>query len=414
MSADYPSGGASGRSASDLHVEQTSDALAGRWLDVVVSGSIGAVESVRFVRGLRRLGADVQAWLTAGGAEFITPLALSWATAREVRRAFTGDASHIALGDACVVAPASASLIGKVAHGITDSPGAALVTSYLGQRKPVFLLPNMHMSLAEAPAVVANLRRLQDFGVRLLGARLEEGKSKFPEPDMLADEVAHRLNQPARDGAAALVTMGTTRGYVDDVRYLSNYSSGALGSAISEELYRHGFATHVVCGPCPLRPRVATRLVAVETNEQMKAAAVEAVTAHGARAAVFAASVLDYVPKNRQQGKISSSKDELTIVCAPTEKIIAGVQPKGPAKVGFKLETGLTEPRARELAADYAQRYGLTAVVLNDLADVDATRHRAFLFEVHGGQLAAGGPAVIDGKRAIAAHIARHVRERLV
>lgn len=389
----------------DLAVERLSSALADRVVDVVVSGSIGAVESVRFVRALRRLGATVAPWLTAGGSQFITPLALSWAAARETRTAFEGAASHIATGDACVVAPASAALIAKIAHGFTDSPASALIASYLGSGKPVLLLANMHESLAASPAVKRNLETLAGLGVQLLASRDEEAKRKFPEPAALADEVAHRINR--RPGRRVLITMGTTRGYIDSVRYLSNYSSGGLGSETAEELYRSGLETFVVAGPSLIRPRVATRLVAVETNAEMQAAA-EAIQRRGIGAAVLAASVLDYVPKARVSGKISSAAPSLTIECERAAKIIAGIKPDGGVKVGFKLETGLTDQRIGELTTKYMMEYGLSLMVLNDLADVSDKRHKAYLVERAG-----TSPAVVDGKREVAHAIARHVAERL-
>lgn len=392
---------------SDLHVEQLSDALSGRALDVVVSGSIGAVESVRFIRALRRLGADVTPWLTAGGAQFITPLALAWAAGREARTTFAGDASHIALGDACLVTPASASLIAKIAHGITDSPASALVTSYLGLKRPVLLLPNMHESLAAAPAVQKNIETLKTFGVVVLDDRREEGKRKFPEPATLADHVAHVLNHVDHD-AGVLVTMGTTRGYIDDVRYVSNYSTGGLGSRIVEELYRLGLDPHVVAGPSEVKPRVSTSFTAILTNDEM-AAACERIMKNGACAAVLAASILDFTPTKKTSGKIASAEHErLTVELARTKKIIADIVPPSGVKVGFKLETGLTRQRATEIAHDYIGKYSLSLMVLNDLKDVDRTRHQAMVFED------ATTPTDVESKDALARLIAAHVQRRLV
>ncbi len=402
---------------SDLQVEARSAALSSWTVDVVVSGSIGAVESVRFIRALRRLGAVVTPWLTQGGAQFITPTALSWAAGTEVRQGFAGDASHIALADACIVAPASASLIGKVAHGITDTAAAALVTSYLGGKRPVLLLPNMHDSLALAPAVQDNVERLRGAGVHILEARSEEGKRKFPDPAQLADEVAHLLNAAAwrqRGGApGVLVTMGSTRGYIDDVRYISNYSSGALGTAIAEELYRFGFPTHVVAGPCQIRPQSYTTLAAPMTNDDMEAAALRAVAA-GASAAVLAASVLDFAPENKTSGKISTAQNAtLAVPLVRTRKIIAAVHPASGIKVGFKLETGLDAAKAQAIAQDYMPRYGLSMLVVNDLADVDGARHQATVFTATHGSHSPGAPVPVVGKRALAQRIAEHVRQRL-
>ncbi len=392
--------------SNDLTVERISHALAGKELDVVVSGSIGAVESVRFVRALRRLGAEITPWLTAGGAQFITPLALSWASGRETRTAFQGDASHIALAHAVVVAPASASLIGKIAHGLTDTPAAALVTSYLGQGKPVLLLPNMHDSLADAPAVKHNLEMLRRHGVHLLQPRLEEDKRKFPEPAELADLVSHLLNKAHTKQKHVLVTMGSTRGYIDEVRYVSNYSSGRLGSEISEELFRLGYGTDVVAGPSPVKPRSYSQLVPTLTNDDMAKAAKKFLS-DGASAAVLAASVLDFTPKTKASGKIST-KDHpsLSVDMTRTPKIIADINPASGVKVGFKLETGLTEAKAKELAERYVKEFKLSLFVINDLADVDQDRHKALVFD-------GAKTEVIDGKHALALRIARHVHERL-
>lgn len=398
---------------SDLHVERISTALLGTTIDLIVSGSIAAVESVRFVRSLRRLGADVQPWLTSGGAQFVTPLALSWAAARPTRDAFAGDASHIGLGDACVVAPASANIIAKAAQGISDTPSSALIASYLGQKKPVLLLPNMHDSLAASPAFVSNLERLRQFGAIILPARAEEGKQKFPAPDVLADQIAHQLKRSERKQAGIALTMGSTRGYVDQVRYLSNYSSGALGSAIAEELYRQGFTTAVICGPCPIQPRIYSKFWAVETNEDMLSALQAACQDINIKGAIYAASVLDFVPKSRLAGKISSNLESLTIECVPTQKIIAQVSPQGPIKIGFKLEVGLTPERAENLAAQYAQRYALSAVIINDLADVDRQRHQAWVYTAHEGKLIPEATQRVEGKKQIAAVIAQHVIQRL-
>lgn len=373
---------------SDLTVKLGSDALAGKNIDVIVAGSIGAVESVRFLRSLRRLGAEVQPWLTQGGTLFTTETALSWAAARPCRRGFEGSASHISLGDACVVAPASASILAKIASGITDTPASALIASYLGMKKPVYIVANMHDSMFESPFVQENLRKIRTY-CHILGARQEEGKQKFPEPAVLADEIAHALNHRNQQ---ILVTMGTTRGYIDDVRYISNYSSGALGSRIAEELYRQGYQTSVVQGPCPIVPRAYSKLIPVETNVEM-GAAVKDVEALGIQGAVFAASVLDFVPTKRQSGKIRSSED-LQVQFQATPKIISSVQTPLKFKVGFKLETSAA---STELAQLYLSKYNLSHLVMNQLQNVSATGHIADIWRPEQGAI-----KNVDGKEAIA------------
>lgn len=354
--------------SNDLTVKLSSDALAGKTIDVIIAGSIGAVESVRFLRSLRRLGASVQPWLTQGGSLFATETALSWAAAAPCRTGFEGSASHISLGDALVIAPASASMLAKIAGGITDTPASALVASYLGMKKPVFIVANMHDSMYESPFVQENLKKLAMY-CQFFGARREEGKQKFPEPAILADEVAHAIN---RRHQQILVTMGTTRGYIDDVRYISNYSSGALGSRVAEEFYRQGFQTAVVQGPCPIIPKTYTKLIPVDTNQQM-GSAVKDVEQTGIQGAVFAASVLDFVPTEKKTGKIRSTED-LSVTFQATPKIIASVTSPLRFKVGFKLETS---PASTELAQLYLSKYSLSHLVMNQLQNVSANTHRA-------------------------------------
>ena len=183
--------------SSDLQVNSISESLSDKSIDVIITGSIGSVESVRFLRALRRLGADVHPWLSKGAQLFTTETAVSWAAANPVTSQFSGTASHIALHDACIVCPASANFLSKIANGITDTPESALVASYLGQGKPVLVMPNMHDSLLQAPAVSENLKKISKW-THILEARQEEGKQKFPEPKDLADEVSHVLNQPAQ------------------------------------------------------------------------------------------------------------------------------------------------------------------------------------------------------------------------
>lgn len=368
----------------DLHVVASSDALKGRRVDVVVTGSIAAVESVRFIRALRRLGADVTPWLSQGGSLFITPMALSWAAGKETVTGFSGNASHIATSDAVVVAPASSSILAKISRGMTDSHCTALVASALGQTKPVIILPAMHDSLLAAPAMQEHLAKISTWkNVHIQKSRLEEGKQKFPDPKVLADHVAHIMNGSKRPAEPVLVTMGTTRGYIDDVRYISNYSSGSLGTAISEELFRQGFKTTVVCGPCEHKPETFTDLNPVLTTAEMQAACLAAEKT-GLSGGIFCASVLDYEPSEKSIGKIKSGTDNLTVSFKPTPKIIGSVQLTGKPKIGFKLEIGLSDEKLKAIASDYVSKYNLTCLIANELGSVSSTKHHAWAYLKNG------------------------------
>jgi phosphopantothenoylcysteine synthetase/decarboxylase len=180
---------------------------------------------------------------------------------------------------------------------------------------------------------------------------------------------------------------------------------------VAEELYRLGYHTHVVTGASVIRPRVFGTLNETLTNDAMGRGAADAI-AGGAAAAVLAASVLDFNPSEKADGKLSSAdRETLTVTMRRTPKLIAGINPASGVKVGFKLETKLTAGGAEGLAAKYMREYGLSLMVINDLADVDQARHQAWVFEA--GRGVPGGPERIDGKSALALRIAAHVDARL-
>ena len=395
---------------SDLYVKPISNSLEGFNIDVVVSGSIGAVESVRFIRALRRLGACVHPFLTRGGAQFTTETALSWAANNQVVSEFRGDAPHIAVNDACIIAPASANMLAEVANGSCRSPGAALIQSYLGQSKPLFFLPNMHQSLFDSPLVQENLKKISRY-MTSIPPRKEEGKLKFQEPTMLADIVSHKLNRERLPGEAnILISMGTTRGYVDDVRYFSNYSSGALGTAISEEAYRQGYLTEVVCGPCEIKPRNYSKIKHIETNEELSSACLE-FSHNGVSAAVLAASVLDFVPTTKLNGKISSS-DDLKVDFKKSEKIISTINTTSGVKVGFKLESNLNHDEAHIVAKSYIEKYDLSLICINNKADVSSSKHVATMYEACDVDTPKN-LGLLETKQGIANKIVSHISDKL-
>ena len=400
---------------SDLQVEPISDSLKGKRLDVFVTGSIGAVESVRFIRALRRLGAIVHPILSKGASQFIGLDALSWAAGGvAVQTEFSGQTTHLASRDAMIVAPASANALSKIAQGVLDTPGSALAASYLGVGKPLIILPNMHDSLYQSPFVKKNIELLSSV-TKVLEPRREEGKQKFPEPQILADEVSHTLNQAFNEGLegshGVMVNMGSTRGYLDDIRYVSNYSSGRLGSLIAEELYRYGCRTYVVAGSCQVYPRVYTSLKLCRTNAEMESEALVLLSSN-ARAAVCAASVLDFLPSEKLSGKIKSKDHKsLSFTMERTHKIIEKIKPKGRVKVGFKLEAAFTLEEARSYAQAYMADYDLSLMVLNQMGDVSLDKHTALIYaQSHDGLK---GPTLLKSKEEVARFVASHVYSSL-
>ncbi len=304
--------------------------LDGRELILGVTGSIAAYKAVYLLRELGRLGAGVTVCLSEHAREFVGPLTFRTLSGRPVLTNLFDPQSpdaveHVALAERCdavVVAPATANLLAKAAHGIADD---FLTTLLLATRAPVLMVPAMDGGMWEHPAVVANVATLRGRGVTVLepdsGALASglSGKGRFPE---IADivETLHRVLAPVRDLASdrVLVTAGPTREPIDPVRYISNRSSGKMGYGLAVAALRRGAAVTLISGPTALTPPAGAVFVPVQTAEEMR----EAVLHHLAHATIVvkAAAVADYRARNAASAKIKG-KHDLTLELTPNPDI---------------------------------------------------------------------------------------------
>jgi phosphopantothenoylcysteine decarboxylase/phosphopantothenate--cysteine ligase len=351
--------------------------LAGKEIILGVTGSIAAYKAVYLLRELTRLGAGVTVVTTAHAKEFVGPLTFRTLSGRPVLTELfdpqTPDAvEHVQLAEraqALVVAPATANLLAKAAHGIADD---FLTTLLLAARCPVLIAPAMDGGMWQHAAVVANVRTLRERGVTVLEPDAGElasglaGRGRLPEVDAVI-EALERLLAPARDlaGERILVTSGPTREPIDPVRYLSNRSSGKMGHAIATAALRRGAEVILIAGPTPLSPPPGAVYVPVETAEEMREAALQHLD--GATVVVKAAAVSDYRAKHASPTKIKSKKDEeLTLPLVPNPDILKELAGrKGRAfLVGFAAETD--DVRAHATAKLKAK--GVDLLVVNDVS----------------------------------------------
>jgi phosphopantothenoylcysteine decarboxylase/phosphopantothenate--cysteine ligase len=351
--------------------------LTGKELILGVTGSIAAYKAVYLLRELTRLGAGVTVVTTAHAEKFVGPLTFRTLSGRPVLTDLfdpqTPDAvEHVQLAEraqALVVAPATANLLAKAAHGIADD---FLTTLLLAARCPVLIAPAMDGGMWQHAAVVANVRTLRERGLTVLEPDAGElasglaGRGRLPEVDAIL-EALERLLAPARDlaGERILVTSGPTREPLDPVRYLSNRSSGKMGHAIATAALRRGAAVILIAGPTPLSPPPGAVYVPVETAEEMREAALQHLD--GASVVIKAAAVSDYRAKHASPTKIKSKKDEeLTLALWPNPDILKELASrKGHAfLVGFAAETD--DVRAHALAKLKAK--GVDLLVVNDVS----------------------------------------------
>ncbi len=347
-----------------------------------ITGSIAAYKACLLARLLIKKGAEVQVVMTPAAKEFITPLTLATLTQKPVVSEFFDRRdgswhSHVSLGlwaDAMLVAPASASTIGKMANGIADN---MLITTYLSMKAPVFVAPAMDLDMYAHPSTQQNLQRLLSFGNHVIEpgtgflASTLEGKGRMEEPERIVEALEQYFaSQQALSGKKVLITAGPTYEKIDPVRFVGNYSSGKMGFALAEVCAEQGAEVTLVCGPVSLQTsHPAIHRINVESAAEMY----EAATKHFKKAdiAILSAAVADFTPQTTADKKIKRKGDDMVLRLQPTQDIAAAlgaVKRKKQILVGFALETD----NELENAVDKMERKNLDLIVLNSLRDKDA------------------------------------------
>lgn len=381
--------------------------LSGKHIVLGITGSIAAYKSCLIIRALVKRGAEVQVVITPAGKEFITPITLSALSRHPVISDFFSQRdgtwnSHVDLGlwaDAMLIAPCTASSLGKMAHGVADN---MLVTTYLSMKAPVFIAPAMDLDMYQHPSTQANINTLKGYGNRFVEptsgflASGLEGKGRMQEPDLIVEEMerffANPLNETSQKGAQdqeqmtqedildqeettqkgpqdqekmtqeaaqkekmlplagkrILITAGPTYERIDPVRFIGNFSSGKMGFSIAEECRRRGAEVTLVAGPTALQCDAAIRRVNVESAQEMYEACLPVFDT--ADAAILSAAVADFTPEQKAESKIKREADDLVLRLRPTHDIAKTLgQRKRPGQrlVCFALETNDEEANAR-------------------------------------------------------------------
>jgi phosphopantothenoylcysteine decarboxylase/phosphopantothenate--cysteine ligase len=332
-----------------------------------VTGSVAAVTVVELAHELRRRGATVRAVMTDAAQGIVHPDAVSYATDGETVTELTGAVEHVdwcgkdGWADVCLVAPATANTIGKIAAGIDDTPVTTMVTTALGAGVPVVVAPAMHEGMFDHPGVGENLETLEEWGISTVAPRVEEGKAKIATADAIALEVAREVGPSPLEGATVVVTSGPTAEPVDPVRVLTNRASGRTGRAVAKGVYANGGDVILLHSEGEV-PYAAVETV--ETAAEMTDAAVEA--AADADALVSAAAIGDFTVEAAAE-KIPSG-EPVTLELEPTRKLVDAVRDVAPDLpiVGFKLESD--PKRLPESARALRARNDLAFVVANTTA----------------------------------------------
>ena len=353
--------------------------LADKTIVLGITGSIAAVRTIELAHELIRRGATVQAVMTEPATRIIHPDAIECATGRAAITGWTGRVSWVEYcgggsgdgdcsgggaraADLLLIAPCTASTIGKIAHGIPDTLVSIFATTALGAGVPVIVAPAMHESMYN-PIVRGNIEILRDQGVTIVGPVIEEGKAKIAPNDDIVRWAERALGSYALSGMRVLITGGATAEPIDPVRIITSRASGRMGAALAYEAFRRGAdVTLVHSGRIGFS---GIREIYVETAEEMTGAVLgELGTDGGYDLLISAAAISDYTLDPAAE-KIRSDR-QLTLDLRPTRKLLEAVRGAYPdlAVVGFKLETAGGETLI-ERAKAAMKRYGLSMVVAN-------------------------------------------------
>ena len=357
--------------------------LAGKHIILGITGGIAAYKCATLTRLLVKAGAEVQVIMTPNAKQFIQPLTLSTLSGKPVISEFftanTGQwNSHVDLGlwaDALIIAPATASTIGKMAHGVADN---MLVTTYLSAKAPVFVAPAMDLDMMRHPSTVRNLELLRSYGNHIIEPAEGElashliGKGRMEEPENIVKALDDFFSRGEDlQGKRVLITAGPTVEKIDPVRFISNYSSGKMGFALAEECASRGAQVTLVAGPVTLKTHNSLiERIDVTTAVEMHDAVMQALPQSDA--IILCAAVADYRVENVADSKIKREKTENPVIqLTPNPDIARAV---GQAKrqdqvsVGFALETDNETVNAQ----GKLERKNLNFIVMNSLRDKNA------------------------------------------
>lgn len=357
--------------------------LKGKHIILGITGSIAAYKAAYIIRALVKKGAEVQVVITPAGKEFITPITLSALSSNPVISEFFSNRdgswhSHVDLGlwaDAMLIAPATASTIGKMANGIADN---MLVTTYLSCKAPVFIAPAMDLDMFAHPSTQQNLDRLRSFGNHIIEPAEGElashlvGKGRMEEPDKIIAVLEEFFaSRTVLEKKKIVITAGPTYEKIDPVRFIGNYSSGKMGFALAEACAQQGAEVTLIAGPVSLtttHPNI--QRIDVESAEEMYQAAMTAFPE--ADAGILCAAVADYRPEIQADEKIKrESKGEMMLHLVPNKDIavsLGAIKREGQVLVGFALETNNEATNAESKL----KRKNLDFIVLNSLRDAGA------------------------------------------
>jgi phosphopantothenoylcysteine decarboxylase/phosphopantothenate--cysteine ligase len=346
--------------------------LEGRRIALCICGSVAAVKSPELARELMRHGAEVLPVMSYAATGIIRPELMHWATGNPAITKLSGDVEHLMLCgkhkgrvDLVIVAPATASIIGKLASGIDDTPIATMLTTALGSKTPMIVAPAMHLSIGDNPIVRENIKRLKALGVEFAEPAVSEGKAKMADMNTIVALTMRILHKKDLIGKKVLVTAGATREHIDDIRFISNPSTGKMGVELAREAYMRGADVLLVHGHMDVDSPACVRGKYAGSTDDMYRTVMA--NLKGSNIVVLAAAPSDFAPR-RRRGKVSS-RAMLRLTLRPLPKISDRVKKvkKSVKLILFKAESRVSESELKRLAIKKLRACRADMIVANDV-----------------------------------------------
>jgi phosphopantothenoylcysteine decarboxylase/phosphopantothenate--cysteine ligase len=361
-----------------------SSKLKGKRIVLGVTGSIAAVETVKLSRELIRHGAEVYPVMSQSAQKIIHPYSLEFATGNTPITEIDGKVKHVELCgevedkvDLLLIAPSTANTISKIAYGIDDTCITTFATTAIGSKIPVIIVPAMHISMYNHPIVMENIEKLRGIGVQILEPRIEEHKAKMPDIEEIVENVIRAIGKRDLNGKKMLIIAGSTVEEIDDVRFISNKSTGKTGVELALNAYERGGNVELWMGRCQVRLPGFVPTRRFESADGLMKMADD--IKHDI--VIIPAAISDY-SFDKVSGKIPSGDEGPTLKLRQNPKIIEKIRKKSNCcLVGFKAEFGVKKEQLTDRAKKRMNEIGLELMVANDLSNTTPDKNHVYIID---------------------------------
>lgn len=356
---------------------------------LAITGSIAAVETIKLARELIRHGAEVFPVMSPSATKIIHPDSIWFATGNKPIIELTGATEHVSFcgrvknpADLLLICPSTANTISKIAHGIDDTSVTTFATTAIGSGVPILIVPAMHLSMYDHKIIQENIKKCKKVGIKFIDPFIEKNKAKMAD---INEIIAYTIRETGTQDLAKkkiLVIGGPTAESIDDVRIITNRSSGKTAVSLALNAFYRGADVELWYGIGKESPPDYIKTVDFESiNDLLKLVKTKDLKKFDI--IILCAAISDYIPK-KQKGKISSGKDKLIIEMSPAPKIISSLRKKGPKSkiIGFKVEENTV--KLKEKAKDLLKRNNLDFVVANTISGFDKDKNEIWIIDKKG------------------------------